>query len=315
MAANSQDLGLGITQIDAEYVNPGVAVLYLMEQDGKLAIIETGTQFSVPAVMQIIQQKGLTPEDVEYVIPTHVHLDHAGGAGEFMELCPNAKLVVHPAGARHLIDPSKLIAGVKAVYGEEAYHRMYGDLKPVPAERVIEAPDHFEIFLNGRKLMFLDTPGHARHHFCIWDETSAGIFTGDTFGLGYPKLEGTNGPFLFATTTPVQFEPDAMINSIDRLLALNPERMYLTHAGMVKPDANQVKQLKDSLTAFVTMAEQQPTDNFDLPAVEHQMMEYLLARVRAHGSELPEQELRDWLAMDVHLNSQGLEVWRKRQAA
>ncbi|WP_455217384.1 MBL fold metallo-hydrolase, partial [Kaarinaea lacus] len=205
MHSNSIDLDYGITQLDAEYIRPGVAALYLLQQGGQVAIIETGTTLSVPAVITALEQRGLSSQDVAYVIPTHVHLDHAGGAGELMSICPNAQLVIHPYGAKHMIDPSRLVEGTIAVYGEEKFKKLYGDLKPIQEDRVVEAPDNFELLFNGRKLSFLDTPGHARHHFCVYDDTSRGIFSGDTFGISYPQLGTGRGPFIFPTTTPVQF--------------------------------------------------------------------------------------------------------------
>src|SRR5690606_23693744 len=147
-----------------------------------------------------LEAAGLTPADVDWLILTHVHLDHAGGAGELMACLPNARLVVHPRGARHMIDPSKLWAGALAVYGEEEMQRSYGTLRPIPAERVVEAPDGHVVELAGRALRCLDTPGHARHHNAIHDEPSGCVFTGDTFGLSYRELDSARGPFVIPTT-------------------------------------------------------------------------------------------------------------------
>ena len=224
-AATYQDLSHGITVIDAEYGTSGVAALYLMVEGDQVAIIETGTNHSVPLIKEVLESKSLSFSNVRYVIPTHVHLDHAGGAGDLMHYCENAELVIHPFGAAHMIDPSRLEAGTIAVYGEESFSKLYGSIRPINAERVIEAPDGFKLKLNGRELEFLDTPGHARHHFCVVDKTSNGIFTGDTFGLCYPQLTTAEGPFSYATTTPVQFDPDALLISIDRLLSYQPDHI------------------------------------------------------------------------------------------
>ena len=168
------------------------------------------------------------------MIVTHVHLDHAGGAGEMMRRLPKARLVVHPRGARHMVDPSKLWAGA------DGGLRRGGDApqlrprsSPSTPSRVVEAPDGFTLELGGRPLVFLDTPGHARHHFCVWDEASRSMFTGDTFGLSYRELASERGAFILPTTTPVQFEPEALLASIDRLVAYAPAAMLLTHYSRV----------------------------------------------------------------------------------
>jgi len=199
--ATYHELEHGITVIDAEYGSSGVAALYLMQAEDQVAIIETGTNHSVPLILEVLESKGLNFDNVRYVIPTHVHLDHAGGAGELMYQCKHAELIIHPFGAAHMIDPSRLEAGTIAVYGADKFRDLYGSIRPIDASRVIEASDNFKVKLNGRELEFLDTPGHAKHHFCVVDKTSQGIFTGDTFGLCYPQLTTKHGPFAFATTT------------------------------------------------------------------------------------------------------------------
>lgn len=313
MPNNSIDLGYGITQLDAGYIMRGIAAVYLMQQENQIAIIETGTALTVPAIMGEFERRGLDANAVVYVIPTHVHLDHAGGAGELMQVCPNARLVIHPFGARHMIDPSRLAEGTIAVYGEEKFRQYYGELKPVAAERVIEAPDNFELYFNGRVLRFLDTPGHARHHFCVYDETSRGIFSGDTFGLSYPQLATELGPFIFPTTTPVQFDPHAMKTSIDRLLALHPRTIYLTHFGAIEPTLQVVEMLKRGIDAFTTMALAEKNSGARRQQrIAQRMMEYLLQELRSMGCRASEPDCRDILQNDVTLNSQGLDTWLQK---
>ncbi|MEY8263748.1 MAG: MBL fold metallo-hydrolase, partial [Bermanella sp.] len=231
---NTLDLGWGITQLDTAFQRPNMAACYIMQDAGEVAIIETGTKDTVPLIFACLQQLGLKPEQVKYIIPTHVHLDHAGGVGRLMQQLPNATLVVHEKGARHMIDPSKLQAGASAVYGEAEFNKTYGDLLPVAKERIISPLDNEQLTLGQRTLTFLDTPGHARHHFCVYDEVSQGFFSGDTFGLAYQELTNENGAFLMVTTTPVQFDPDALKNSIDKLMAMQPQRMFLTHYGVLE---------------------------------------------------------------------------------
>lgn len=310
MNTHTQDLGHGIILVDAEYIKPGVAALYLMEEDGAVAIIETGTNHSVPVIKNALQARGLSFDDVHYIIPTHVHLDHAGGAGELMQQCPNAQLVVHPYGARHLIDPSKLEAGTIAVYGEEKFRKLYGTIRPVDASRVIEAPGFFKLKLNGRKLKFFDTPGHARHHFCIYDKKSQGIFSGDTFGVSYPQITTKQGPFIFATTTPVQFDPGALLQSIDCLTSLEPETIYLTHFGAIKPTPDVIKQLKRSIRRFSNIAlDAEHVEGDRVAYIEHKIMDYLLATLEEMGCEQSPEFCQKVLQGDCKLNAQGLDFW------
>lgn len=313
MQAHNIDLGYGITQLDAQYIKSGVAAVYLLQQGDQIAIIETGTAHTIPAIMKVIDDRGLNAQYVAYVIPTHVHLDHAGGAGELISICPNAQLVIHPYGAKHMIDPSRLVEGTIAVYGEEIFHQLYGELKPVPEDRVIEAPDNFELELNGRKLKFLDTPGHARHHFCVYDETSRGIFSGDTFGLSYPQFETDQGRFIFPTTTPVQFDPQILKSSIDRLLSLQPQSIYLTHFGKITPTTEMVAQLIQGIDAFTEIALSEKDSGEQLQTrIADRMMNYLLDQLNKMGCTVPENVCREIMENDVTLNSMGLDVWLKR---
>lgn len=224
-----QPLSHGIFAIDTAFHRDHFDAAYLLVQQGRAAFIDTGTAFAVPRLLGALQALGLGPEAVDWVIPTHVHLDHAGGAGLLMQQLPEAKLVVHPRGAPHMIDPAKLWAATVAVYGEPRARADYDCLVPISRERVIEAGEGFSLALGGRTLRFIDTPGHAKHHFCVWDETARAMFTGDTFGLSYRELDQGARHFIFPTTTPTQFEPPALHASVDRMLALQPRAAYLTH--------------------------------------------------------------------------------------
>ena len=277
-------------------------------------IVDTGTNVAVPHTLAALAQLGVAPDAVDYVIVTHVHLDHAGAAGAFLAACSNAKLVIHPRGARHMIDPTKLVQGSIAVYGETAFRELYGEIVPVPAARVIEMNDGDSLDFNGRRLEFIDTPGHARHHFCIHDLASNSLFTGDTFGISYREFDvevgNTRSPFIFPTTTPVQFEPDALHTSIDRLISRNADAAYLTHYGRIENLPALAPALHELIDAFVALA-QAATGIEDLKSA---MSDVLMARLRAHGCALDDATCRDLLANDVELNSQGLLIWRDREA-
>jgi glyoxylase-like metal-dependent hydrolase (beta-lactamase superfamily II) len=310
MAVNHTDYESGISAIDAEYLRPGLAAVHLLVEGDQAAIIDTGVNASLPGVLEVMRQKTLRPEQVAYVIVTHVHLDHAGAAGAMLRHFPNARLVVHPRGARHMIDPSRLVAGSMAVYGEAAFHRTYGEIVPVPAGRVIEAPHEFTLDLNGRPLLFLDTPGHARHHFCVFDEVGGGVFTGDTFGISYRDFDVAGREFIFPTTTPVQFEPEAAHASIDLILSYRPKAAFLTHFGRVGQLQRLADHLHQMLDDFIDFA----SDVRDTGEARHGLLTeilqgYLLERLAEHGVRMERERALALLANDIELNAQGIEVW------
>lgn len=311
----AKNLGWGIHVLDTAYQRPQMAACYLMEHEDELAIIETGTKDTVPLIFEYLKQQGLDAHAIKYVMPTHVHLDHAGGAGLLMQALPNAQLVVHPQGARHMIDPSKLQAGATAVYGKDMFQQTYGDLLPIDPAQVLAIEDGQTLKLGGRSLTFLDTPGHARHHYCIYDEMSQGFFTGDTFGLAYQELNTQKGPFIFPTTTPVQFDPEALKSSIARLLSYQPKRMFLTHYGMVEqPQAlgGHLIQLVDEFVSIALNVQQYIPKEQWLQALNKELLSLLMLRLAEHGTDLKPSEYAQVIASDVLLNAQGLEVWLNR---
>ena len=307
-----ETLSHGISCIDTGYHRAGLAACYLIVDDGEAALVETGTALNVPTILQALAECGVAPEQVRYIMPTHVHLDHAGGAGALLARCPQATLVAHPRGARHLVEPSRLIAGAKAVYGEEAFTRMYGEIVPAPAARVSEAADGSRWSLGRRELLVRDTPGHARHHFCVWDETSRGWFTGDTYGIAYRELHCGGRPFLIPTTTPVQFEPAAMLDSIALLMAAEPRYCYLTHFGRIAAGADHAESLRCQVGDYVRLAGDIDVEDAGAQAaLAAALTDYTVARLRAAGNTLPVTTLHALLALDMDLSAQGLIVWRR----
>lgn len=301
--------------IDTDQIRPGMACCYLVRSGNDYAFIETGTPHTVPGLLELLDARGISREAVRYVIPTHVHLDHASGAGTLVNALPNAKLVIHPRGARHMIDPSKLVAGATAVYGAEQLQKLYGTLEPIAESRVIVAEDGFELDFNGRKLAFIDSPGHARHHFSIWDPRSKGFFTGDTFGLSYRDFDGPRGPLLLATTTPVQFEPEAWFATLDRYLSFKPEWMYLTHYGRVGDVARLAGELRRDIEAYVQIARQIAPGADRHARLMEALTRHELDRLAHLECALSELKARELLKFDMDLNAQGLEVWLDKAVA
>jgi len=306
----------GVYCIDTALYRPRHTASYLLRHGDELAFFDTGAANNVPTLLEATRRVGLGPEAVKYVMPTHVHLDHAAGAGSLMRECPNATLVTHHKGAAHMIDPSKLQQGAMAVYGEAEFQRVFGDLEPVPEARVVAAHDGQTFDLGGHDILFLDTPGHANHHGCFYDTVTRTLFTGDTFGLSYREFDTAAGPWVIATTTPVAFDPDAWQESLNRMMALAPRAACPTHFGRLADPADLAPMLRANIQAHTAIAlEEEPRD-------EHGRAERLQAAVDAllvgealrRAPEVGEARARDLLALDIELNAQGLHVWLKRRA-
>ncbi|MEO6102416.1 MAG: MBL fold metallo-hydrolase [Pseudoxanthomonas sp.] len=302
----------GIHTIDTAFQRDHFDAAYLIVEKGHGAFVDCGTNHSVPHMLAALVPAGLQPADVDWLLLTHVHLDHAGGAGALMAVLPNARLVVHPRGARHMIDPSKLIAGATAVYGEEEMQRSYGRIVPVPEERVEIAEDGHVLDLQGRALLCMDTPGHARHHHCLWDERSRSWFTGDTFGLSYRELDSAKGAFVIPTSTPVQFEPEELKASIGRLLSRDPQWMYLTHYGRVGEVERLAGDLYLQIDAMVAIARDCDGLPDRHPRIKAALTGLYLQRARTHGCPLDDAAVEKVLGMDIELNAQGLAAWLDR---
>lgn len=299
----------GIYCIDTGFGRDNFDASYLIVSDLQAAFVDVGTNYSAPRLLKTLDDLSLTPNEVRYVILTHVHLDHAGGAGEVMRLCPNAQLIVHPRGARHMIDPSALRAGAVGVYGEEAVQKDYGQLLPIDANRVTEAGEGFQITLGQRQLICMDAPGHAKHHIAIWDPHSQGVFTGDTFGLSYREFDTEQGAYIMPTTTPIQFDPVALKESVERICALNPECIYPTHFSRV----NNVLRLKTmflkQLDEMVEMSVSFRHSNKRYEQIKSGLADIYENHLKTNGCNISRQELEVFLAIDLDLNTQGIEVW------
>jgi glyoxylase-like metal-dependent hydrolase (beta-lactamase superfamily II) len=304
----------GITAVDTDYIRPGLAAAHLIVHGGRAAFVDVGTNHSVPRLLAALEALGVAREAVQYVLLTHVHLDHAGGAGALLRELPNAQAVIHPRGAPHLIDPARLIKASIAVYGEATYRALYGQLVPIPAERVRLMREGERIDLAGRELLTIDTPGHALHHYSIVDVGYRNVFTGDTFGLSYRELDTAAGAFAVPTTTPTQFDPDQLIASIDRLLSYAPQAAYLMHYSRVTDLPRLADSLKAQIRELTAIARRHAGAADREAAIRADMRALWLALARRHGVTLAESRIDDILGKDLDLNAQGLLAWLERLA-
>ena len=286
-----------------------------MRSGDRLAFVDTGTARTVPTLLAVIADLGLGPEHVDYVIPTHVHLDHGGGSGDLMAACPGARLVVHPKGAPHLIDPSRLIAGATAVYGEEGFARDFGGLTPVPEERITLASDGLEIDLAGRTLTFLDTPGHANHHGCVFDARTARLLHRGHLRHLLPGVRHRARTLDLRPHHPGRLRPGGLAGEPGP--AHGPRAQgHVPHP--LRPGGRPetlVEALRRSIQdqAALALAEEGRDDPERPARLKSAVTAHLLESAKGHGVALSEAAIAGLLAVDTELNAQGLEVWLKRR--
>jgi glyoxylase-like metal-dependent hydrolase (beta-lactamase superfamily II) len=300
----------GITAVDTEYVRPQMDASHVVIADGRAAIVDTGPNTAVPLILAALEELCVARDAVQWLFLTHVHLDHAGGAGQLMRELPNATCVVHPRGAPHMIDPGKLIAASRTVYGDALYSELYGDILPIAKDRVVITQDGQRFDLPGRTFECVHTPGHAMHHQAIVDHATTSIFTGDTFGISYREFDTAKGAWIMPTTTPTQFDPGQLKASIVRLMRFRPRKIYLTHYSEVGECARLANDMVDSIDAFVIAARKSGLDEkrmkFELRALAHDSL-------RDHGCTLSSERIDEILGKDFELNAAGLAAWLKRE--
>jgi glyoxylase-like metal-dependent hydrolase (beta-lactamase superfamily II) len=209
-----------------------------------------------------------------------------------------------------MIDPTKLIAGTMAVYGKQKFKKLYGEIIPIEASRVIEAVDNFILDFDGRELKFIDTPGHAKHHFCIWDKQTESMFTGDTFGISYRDLDHKDEIYIFPSTSPVQFDPEELIKSIHKIMEYNPQRVCLTHFAAIRPTHKVVEQLIDGIHFVSNLAKKYATEDDAKLLIHNDMMSYFLKGFKKIGVK-DLDFCRERLELDVKINTLGLIYWQQ----
>ena len=300
----------GITAVDTEYVRPQMDAAHVVVVGARAAIVDTGPNTAVPLILGALAELGIERDAVEFLFLTHVHLDHAGGAGALMRELPRATAVVHPRGAPHMIDPARLIAGTRAVYGDELYSRLYGEILPIAPERLVIAQDGQRFALGGRSFECVHTPGHALHHQAIVDHGAVSIFTGDTFGLSYREFDTAQGPWIMPTTTPTQFDPAQLKASIVRLMQFRPRRLYLTHYSEVGQCARLANDMYEAVEDFVRIAR---AAGHDLARTTSSLRDWAHNSLRDHGCTMDIDAIDAILNKDHELNAAGLAAWLKRE--
>ncbi|RDW21217.1 MBL fold metallo-hydrolase [Oceanobacillus chungangensis] len=286
---------LGVTERTGTYVI----------QEEALTLIETGPSPSIKYVKKGLAALGFSLEDVRYIILTHIHLDHAGGAGLLLQECPNAKVVVHPRGERHLINPRKLAAGARAIYGD-SFAELFDPIIPVPEEKIITKTEGDTLGIGPScTLKFYDTPGHAKHHISIYDPISNGMFTGDTIGVRYAQLSRNGVEFFLPSTSPNHFDPNAMETSIKRIRELNLNRIYFGHFGMTEDVENALQQVSDWLPVFVEEGERVIATRKGYDELAARLIGRIQETLRKQGIE-DDHEVYILINLDMQVSSLGI---------
>jgi len=298
-----------IITIDCEFMYPQFAACYLIIEDDKAVFIDNNTSFAVPLLLDRLQKERVSPYSVEYIIVTHLHLDHAGGTSLLAQKCPNAKIIAHPRAVRHLINPEKLIKSAIHVYGEKIFNKLYGQIEQIDSSRIRPVDDNEVISFKNTDLKFIHTRGHAKHHICIHDSLSNSIFTGDSFGLAYPIAEGKNGRLIFPSTSPVDYEPLQALKSIDRIVETGADRAYLTHFAVfedIKWAAVQMKVLLKKMRDIYDTGLQSFLQDEDLLNFCRENVKNIISE-KCHELDLPiGKKLLNYIAEDIKLNGDGI---------
>jgi len=277
-------------------------------RDRATAIVETGTSHGVPVLLDALDTLSIRRNDVRFILVSHVHLDHAGGAGALLRECPGAQLVVHPSGARHLIDPEKLAASARAVYGPR-FDRLFGELEPAPENRVLRMHEGMKLELGTRTLEFYDAPGHAYHHMIIHSPLDRGIFSGDAGGLLFPAFNVGEFEYSIISTSPTQFDPILMKKTLARMESLKPLSLYYTHFGPSAQAPGHLARAAALVDAYIAMAS-------SIPAVDSSLSSLIALLREFHHRELGaipgNGSLPVLLENDIELNARGLLYYMKK---
>jgi len=294
-----------ITLIDGFDLDvPNRTGTYVIDEE-ELTIIETGPSPSVKYIKKGLEMLGFTLDQVKYIIVTHIHLDHAGGAGLLIKECPNAQVVVHPRGERHLVDPRKLAAGARAIYGD-SFSELFDPIVPIPEDRLLVKTEGDTLKIGPNcTLKFFDTPGHAKHHFSIYDPVSNGMFTGDTTGVRYDQLIKEGIDFYLPSTSPNHFDPNAMRKSIKRIKEMNLDRIYFGHFGMTEEPEKALKQVSDWLEVYVEEGEQAMMEGKGYDDLSSRLLNKIREYLRTEGIA-DDHEIYIMINLDMQICSLGI---------
>jgi glyoxylase-like metal-dependent hydrolase (beta-lactamase superfamily II) len=298
VAAVVTELAPGVLEIDTllggwERVTAG----YLVTGPAPV-LVETGSQSSVPQLLAALESIGVGASDLAGVAVTHIHLDHAGGVGDVARAFPNATVYVHEKGARHLVDPERLVASAAQVYGD-LLDSLYGRLDPTPADRVHVLEDGETIDVGaGRTLTTVDSPGHAKHHLALHDSESGILFAGDAVGVRLP-----DAGILRPATPPPDFDLDQALTSLRKFAGRSPTGIALAHYGLIADPSAILAEAEETLTRWCEVAERAWNEGTDITDALEAAFGHAL-----DGVDPLQREKLETLN-GIHSNAAGLKRW------
>ena len=304
-----------VITVDSLYDRPERAAVFLILEGERAAFVDNNTTLAVPHLLAALAEQGMTPDQVDYAIVTHVHLDHAGGTAELVKHCPNATVLAHPKAARHLIDPSRIVAGATAVYGAETFAQRYGVIDPVPEDRVRSMEDGESLVWGSRTLTFIHTKGHASHHFCIHDSGDNVVFAGDAFGLSRMSSMRPGPAFTVCTSSPPEFDPVEARISVQRILDTGADWAYVTHYGYFDDLAIRAEELLRSIDDLERIGREAAATSLSGEALQAFCQPRVVAAFEEHLRGIGVLDVAadmTWLEEDIRLNAMGLGFYAER---
>jgi glyoxylase-like metal-dependent hydrolase (beta-lactamase superfamily II) len=302
--------------IDSLYVREGVGAIYLLlePKTKKFLLVDCGTAHSVALVEKAAQKLGTSLQNLEAIFLTHVHLDHGAGAGAFMQKAKDAKLYVHPKGARHIIDPSRLLETAEDFY-KDPVQKLFGDVVGCPEDRVLEAQNDQILDFYGRKLQVHFSPGHAKHHMSLWDIENKLYFAGDTAGIVYPNWSGEKF-FALLPTSPTDFDPDLWRKTAKEIREKAPKKIFITHFGGVENVKNLLFQVENCLQKLIFIAlenRKEARGEARTKAINNSIAKMMQEELSAIDPSFQKNKIDSWFQKDYHIAASGLDHWLTKQ--
>lgn len=273
-------LGNEVYEIDTRMAGySGITAGYLIRSD-RPCLVEPGTSGSAPTVQRALEELGIGPDDLATVVVTHIHLDHAGGVGDIARMYPNAEIVVHEKGARHLADPSRLMRSARMVYGD-MLDTLFGELKPTEASRIRAVEEAGVIDLGGgRRLETHYSPGHAKHHIGLLDSLSGDLYVGDAAGVYIPETADVR-----PATPPPDFDLDTALASLEKFRSLGAQRLLFAHYGPVDAVNETLERSAEELRIWVDAVRDAHDQGMDLDHAVAAVKERTAGRYKALGPD------------------------------
>lgn len=300
-----------VTTIECHYVATEHAAVYLIEANGRAAFVDNNTQLALPYMLAALEDKGLTPEDVDLLLVTHAHLDHAGGTAALLDVCPNAHVYTHPKAKRHIVDPSRLVAGAKQVYGEKIFDAYYGEVAPVSEDRITAVEDGEVITWEGHTFNCFYTLGHASHHVCFHDEAMNAVFPGDNLGVGISPLLHPEWTGLFASAAPPEFDAELARESLQKILDTGAIAAFPTHYGRFDDVPKAVEQVRHSLDLMEQCIADGLNTDLEGEALTEWSKDRVSEAIKEHLGWCGVEDVAaafQWYFGDVFLNGIGLSI-------